>query len=66
MNDSETIRAYQVRDDETGEMLEWYGEYFWRGKWFECDEGFATRDEAEADARAMLTYLNSKSGGILE
>lgn len=62
MNDSETIRAYQVRD-ETGELLEWYGEYFWHGKWFECDEGFATREEAEADARAMLAYLNNHTPG---
>ena len=55
----QTIDAYQVQDPETGELLEWYGKYFWRGEWRECDEGFATREEAEQDARSMLAYLQS-------
>ncbi len=63
MNDSETISAFQVKDDETGELLEWYGMYFWRGKWYETDEGWATREEAENDARAMLAYLNTHTPG---
>ncbi|OQY87147.1 MAG: hypothetical protein B6D41_12250 [Chloroflexi bacterium UTCFX4] len=55
----QTIDAYQVFDPTTGEMLEWYGKYLWRDAWYECDEGFATRDEAEQDARAMLRYLET-------
>ncbi|GIL15280.1 MAG: hypothetical protein BroJett039_04530 [Chloroflexota bacterium] len=52
------IDAYQVKGF-AGELLEWYGKYFWNGKWRECDEGFETREEAEQDARAMLRYLET-------
>ena len=61
MNETKTVDAFQVQDSDTGEMLEWYGKYLWRGQWFECDEGFATREEAESDALAMLNYLESSN-----
>ncbi len=57
MPEEKTIDAYQVKDDETGKGLEWYGKYLWRGQWFECDEGFPTRAEAESDARQQLAYV---------
>lgn len=57
--DEQMIDAYQVEDPETGELLEWYGKYLWRGEWRECDEGLVTREEAEADARSMLHYLET-------
>lgn len=55
----QNIDAYQVFDPATGEYLEWYGKYVWHDAWFECDEGFETRAEAEQDARAMLAYLET-------
>jgi len=58
MNDEQNIDAYQVKGFE-GELLEWYGKYLWRDAWYECDEGFETRAEAEQDARAMLRYLET-------
>ncbi len=47
------ISSYQVDDGS------WIGTYVWRGETYETDETFATSQEAEADAAALLEYLKT-------
>jgi hypothetical protein len=50
------VKAYQA------DSGEWYGQWFYEGRWIEGDEGFSTEEEALEDARQALQYLRMLHG----